>query len=78
MYGMVYSGYGRRMAKAVKTPVSLRLTKAELELLDRVSEAQFEGNKTAAFVAGLHSLENGGRKTLSRAQLMAEIDRRLK
>ncbi len=64
------------MAKA-KTPVAFRFTDAENGLLARMAE-RFDGNKTATVVAGLMALEKDAGKRLTKAQLMAEIERRLK
>lgn len=63
------------MGKNLKTPVSIRLSDDELALLDQAA-AQFDGNKTKAFVAGLNALLKPGK--LTKEQLIAEITRRLK
>jgi hypothetical protein len=66
------------MAKVNKTPVSIRMSADELELLDQAAE-QFDGNKTKAMVEGLKALLTPGPKgKMSKTALMAEIDRRLK
>lgn len=58
-----------------KTPVSVRLTKAELELLDRVAD-RHGGNKTKAIVESLQLRE--AKKELTKEQLIAELQRRLR
>ncbi len=63
------------MAKAPKTPVSVRLSTEELELLDRVA-ARHGGNKTKAVVESLRLTE--AKRELTKEQLIAELQRRLK
>lgn len=63
------------MAKAAKTPISVRLSTAEMELLDRVA-ARHGGNKTKAIVESLRLTES--KRELSKEALLAEIERRLK
>lgn len=63
------------MAKPPKTPVSVRLSDSELDLLERAAK-RFKGNKTQAIVEGLKLAV--GQNDLSKAELMAQIDRRLK
>ena len=65
------------MAKTVKTPVSFRLSQEEMELLDQAA-ALFDGNKTKAFVEALRALLRGGKARLTKADLLAELKRRLK
>lgn len=65
------------MAKNLKTAVSFRLTDEEHELLAVVAE-QFAGNKTKALVAGLQALTKGDARKLTKAQLLAELERRLR
>lgn len=63
------------MAKAPKTPVSVRLSTEELELLERVAE-RHGGNKTKAIVESLQLRE--AKREMTKEQLIAEIQRRLK
>ena len=63
------------MAKAPKTPVSVRLSTEELELLERVAE-RHGGNKTKAIVESLVLRE--AKRELTKSQLLAEIERRLR
>lgn len=63
------------MAKAAKTPISVRLSTAEMELLDRVA-ARHGGNKTKAIVESLRLTES--KRELSKEALLAEIERRLR
>lgn len=63
------------MAKAPKTPVSVRLSTEELELLERVAE-RHGGNKTKAIVESLQLRE--AKREMTKEQLIAELTRRLK
>lgn len=63
------------MGKNLKTPISVRMSPDELALLDKAAE-QFGGNKTKALVEGLRQLVDG--KRITKAQIIAEIERRLK
>lgn len=63
------------MAKASKTPVSVRLADDELELLERAAK-RFKGNKTKAIVEGLKAV--AGQNEISKATIIAEIERRMK
>lgn len=63
------------MTKAAKTPISVRLSAAEMELLDRVA-ARHGGNKTKAIVESLRLTES--KRELSKEALLAEIERRLR
>lgn len=66
------------MGKSTKTPVSIRMSDDELELLNQAA-AQFDGNKTKAMVEGLKSLLTPAPKgKLTKVMLMAELDRRLR
>lgn len=65
------------MGKSTKTPVSIRLTDSELELLEQAA-ALCDGNKTKALVNGLHALIGGHTKRITKEQLIAELQRRLK
>jgi hypothetical protein len=65
------------MAKNLKTPVSIRMADDELELLGRAA-ALFDGNKTKAMVEGLRALLSPAKGKLTKAALMAELDRRLR
>lgn len=65
------------MAKSKKTPVSFRYDDDELALLDRAAEL-FDGNKTKATVEGLRMLLSPAKGKLTKAALLAEIERRLK
>jgi len=65
------------MAKNLKKLVSFRLSDEGLALLDELA-AEYDGNKTKALEEGLRSLKLGGGKRLTKAQLLAEISRRLK
>lgn len=58
-----------------KTPISIRLSAAEMDLLERVS-ALHGGNKTRAIVDCLRLTE--AKRDLTKKQLLAEIERRLK
>jgi len=70
--------YAAGMGKSTKTPVSVRLSDDELDLLSQAAE-QFGGNKTKAMVEGLKSLLTPAPKgKMTKAMLMAEIDRRLR
>lgn len=60
------------MGKHLKTPVSLRLSDDEIELLNKLAESY--GSKQAAIVAGLNSLGQRPSK-ISRELLMAELER---
>lgn len=62
------------MGKHLKTPVSLRLDEAELALLTKLAKRY--GGKQAAIVAGLNALS--GRNDMTKEELLAEIERRLK
>lgn len=77
MYSVCISVNVPRMAKVNKTPVSFRFSDDELKLLDQVAE-QLDGNKTKAVVEGLRAFLNPGKGRLTKAALMAELDRRLK
>ena len=70
-----YSVYAGGMVKSTKTPVSVRMTDDELALLERAAK-RFKGNKTKAIVEGLKLA--CGQNEMSKAALMAELDRRLK
>lgn len=63
------------MGKSTKIPVSFRFTEEEQRLLDQAA-GQFDGNKTKAAVEGLRLLINP--KKLTKEQLIAELQRRLK
>lgn len=63
------------MGKSKKTPVGLRMDEDELALLERAAK-RFKGNKTKAIVEGLKLV--CGQNEMSKAALMAELDRRLK
>lgn len=63
------------MGKSTKTSISVRLSTAELELLDRVA-ARHGGNKTKAIVESLRLTES--KRELSKEALLAEIERRLR
>lgn len=63
------------MGKNVKTPISIRLSPGELELLDKAAK-RYGGNKTMALVEGL-KLANGLNE-ISKATIIAEIERRLR
>jgi hypothetical protein len=66
------------MGKSTKTPASFRYSEEEMALLDRAAE-MFDGNKTKATVEGLKALLAPTPKgKLTKAALMAEIDRRLR
>lgn len=62
------------MGKHLKTPVSLRLSDDEIKLLDKLAK-RFK-TKQAAIVAGLRALD--GQNEITRSELLAEIERRLK
>lgn len=72
----MYGGYGPAMAKNQKAAVSFRLTEDEQALLTKVADERFGGNKTKALVEGLRALSD--EKRMSKAALLAEIERRLK
>lgn len=63
------------MAKDPKTPISVRLSTEEFELLERVA-SRHGGNKTKAIVESLRLIES--KRELSREALLAEIARRIK
>ena len=63
------------MGKSTKTPVGLRMDEDELALLERAAK-RFKGNKTKAIVEGLKLVV--GQNEMSKAALLAEIERRLK
>jgi hypothetical protein len=63
------------MGKSTKTPVGLRMDEDELALLERAAK-RFKGNKTKAIVEGLKLV--AGQNEMSKAALLAEIERRLK
>lgn len=63
------------MGKSTKTPVSIRMSDKELELLERAAK-RFDGNKTKALVEGLKLVL--GQNEISKETLIAEITRRLK
>lgn len=63
------------MAKASKTPISVRLSTEEMELLERVALSH-GGNKTKAIVESLQLRE--AKRGLTNAQLIEELKRRLK
>lgn len=63
------------MGKSTKTPVSLRMDADELALLDRAAK-RFKGNKTKALVEGLKLV--CGQNEISKALLLAELERRLR
>lgn len=63
------------MGKSTKTPVGLRMDADELALLERAAK-RFKGNKTKAIVEGLRLV--CGQNEMSKAALMAELERRLK
>lgn len=63
------------MGKSTKTPVGLRMDEDELALLERAAK-RFKGNKTKAIVEGLKLVV--GQNEISKATLLAEIERRLK
>jgi hypothetical protein len=75
MYSGRIAAQGAAMAKNLKTPVSFRMTDAELALLDRAAK-RFDGNKTKALVEGLKLA--AGQNEMSKTALLAEIERRLK
>ena len=62
------------MGQHTKTPVSLRLDAEEMALLAKL--AKRHGGKSAAIVAGLRALD--GAKDLSKAELLALLERRLR
>lgn len=62
------------MGKSTKTPVSFRATDAQLAAIKRLSETY--GGPQAVFDAALAALDS--RSKLSKAELMAELDRRIK
>jgi len=64
------------MAKNLKKGVSFRFSDETLALLEELGERY--GSKTDAMEAGLHALKHGATKRLTKAQLLAEIERRLK
>jgi hypothetical protein len=65
------------MGKNTKTPVSIRLSDSELELLEQAA-ALCDGNKTKALVMGLNALIGGHNKRMTKEQLIAEITRRIR
>ncbi len=73
-YSVCYAGC--IMAKAPKTPVSVRLSTEELDLLERVAERSHGGNKTKAIVESLQLRE--AKRELTKEQLLAELERRLR
>lgn len=58
-----------------KTPISIRLSADEMELLERV-KARYGDNQTKAIVESLKLTES--KRELTNAALLAEIKRRLK
>jgi len=64
------------MGKNTKTPVSIRLSDSELELLEQAA-ALCDGNKTKALVMGLNALISGQKKRITKEQIIAELQRRL-
>ena len=63
------------MGKSTKTPVGLRMDADELALLERAAK-RFKGNKTKAIVEGLKLVV--GQNEVSKATILAEIERRLR
>lgn len=65
------------MGKNTKTPVSIRLSDSELELLEQAA-ALCDGNKTKALVMGLSALIGGHNKRMTKEQLLDELRRRIR
>lgn len=63
------------MARTPKTAISIRLTDEEMKLLDRVA-ARYGGSKTKAIADSLALRE--AKRELTKEQLIAEIERRLR
>lgn len=64
----------RKNTGAVQTTLTLK--PGEAELLDRMAERH--GGKKAAIIAGLCALDAGDNQKMTKAALLAEIERRLK